>query len=57
MNAKQREMLAMIDALLAMPDHVSEPPVVREIARRVVCGYSPAGQKSRTWTGRQLRLP
>ena len=34
MNTKQREMLAMID------DLQGEPPVVREIARWFICGYS-----------------
>jgi hypothetical protein len=40
MNARQEEMLAMIDTLLALPSHMSEPPEIREIARWVTCGYS-----------------
>ena len=40
MNAKQREMLATIEDQLRMQDHKSKSPVVQEIARWLVCGYS-----------------
>ena len=40
MSTQQEEMLVLIDDQLRTQENEGEPPVVREIARWLVCGYS-----------------